>query len=66
MPLEDLLSIDLKKAFDSVNKEKVLRILEGRYTSAEEHHIVGLIRDLHGTSILEVGQLSFQADIGVV
>lgn len=58
--------MDLKKAFDSVDKEKVLDILNSRCKTEDERHIFSLIESLHKTSTLEIGQLSFPAEMGVV
>lgn len=58
--------VDFRKAFDSVNKKKVLAILRARCGTDDERHVVNLIESLHKTSTLEIGQLSFEAEVGVV
>ena len=41
-----LLFVDLEKAFDKVDRYRLIRILQDRCKSDQDRHLVNLIRDL--------------------
>ena len=58
--------IDLQKAYDTVNREKLWNILRDRCKNAEERQLVDLIVKMHKDSTIIIGSHSFDAPRGVV
>ena len=58
--------IDLQKAYDTVNREKLWRILSRRCRSAEDEKLAMLIIKMYQRSQVIIGKHSFSADLGVV
>ena len=48
--------LDLRKAYDSVNREKLWRILEERASSGAEQHIVALLRRMYSANRVWKGE----------
>ena len=58
--------IDLQKAYDTVNREKLWNILFGRCRTDEDRVLVRLLMKIYGKSVICIGGQKFQADRGVV
>ena len=58
--------IDLQKAYDTVNREKLWMILYQRCRSEDDKKLLALLIALYGKSIICMGEHSFAADRGVV
>ena len=59
------LLIDLQKAYDSVDRNLLFRIMRSRCKNNSDHLLVGLIEKLHLNSIIEVGTSSLVAYMGL-
>ena len=59
------LLVDLQKAYDSVDRELLFRILRGRAKNEMERHLLSLIEELHRTSLIEVGTSTLVAEMGL-
>ena len=59
------LLVDLQKAYDSVDRELLFRILRGRAKNEMEGHLLSLIEELHRTSLVEVGTSTLVAEMGL-
>ena len=59
------LLVDLQKAFDSVDRELLFRILRDRAKNKMEGHLLSLIEELHRTSLIEVGTSTLVAEMGL-
>ncbi len=59
------LLVDLQKAYDSVDRELLFRILRGRAKNDAEEHLLSLIEELHRTSVIEVGTSTLVAEMGL-
>ena len=57
--------MDLQKAYDSVDRELLFRILRGRAKNEMEGHLQSLIEVLHRTSLVEVGTSTLVAEMGL-
>ena len=57
--------IDLQKAYDSVDRELLWKILKGRCQSDEQLQIVELITKLHRQSEIEIGGHKMNAEMGL-
>ena len=55
----------MQKAYDSVDRELLFRILRGRVKSEMEGHLLSLIEELHRTSLIEVGNSTLVAEMGL-
>ena len=55
--------MDLQKAYDSVDRELLFRILRGRAKNEMEGHLLSLIEVLHRTSLVEVGTSTLVAEM---
>jgi hypothetical protein len=58
--------IDLQKAYDTVNREKLWGILRGRCQNEVEQSLVNLIIKMHQHSTIKIGNYCFDAPRGVV
>ena len=58
--------IDLQKAYDTVNREKLWRILSSRCQNETDRTLAMLIVKMYQQSQVVIGKHSFQADLGVV
>ena len=58
--------IDLQKAYDTVNREKLWRILESRCRNETDGTLAMLIIKMYQQSQVVIGKHSFSADLGVV
>jgi len=59
------LLIDLQKAYDSVDRNLLFRIMRSRCKNNSDHQLVGLIEKLHLNFIIEVGTSSLVAEMGL-
>jgi hypothetical protein len=59
------LLVDLQKAYDSVDRELLFRILRDRAKNEMEGHLLSLIEELHRTSLIEVGTSTLVAEMGL-
>ena len=59
------LLVDLQKAYDSVDRELLFRILRDRAKNEMEGHLLSLIEELHRTSLIEVGTSALVAEMGL-
>jgi retron-type reverse transcriptase len=57
--------VDLQKAYDSVDRELLFRILRDRAKNEMEGHLLSLIEELHRTSLIEVGTSTLVAEMGL-
>lgn len=58
--------VDLKKAYDSVNREKLYHIMSDAVTNENEKVIVDFMKSLGMKTVLEYGDSNFVATKGVV
>ena len=58
--------IDLQKAYDTVNREKLWRILGSRCKNETDHALALLIIKMYQKSQVVIGKHTFTADLGVV
>ena len=58
--------IDLQKAYDTVNREKLWRVLNSRCTNETDQTLAMLIIKMYQRSQVVIGKHSFSADLGVV
>ena len=58
--------LDLQKAYDTVNREKLWRILSSRCQNETDRTLAMLIVKMYQQSQVVIGKHSFQADLGVV
>ena len=58
--------IDLQKAYDTVNREKLLGILSGRCKNESDETLALLIIKMYQESKVVIGKHAFSADLGVV
>ena len=59
------LLVDLQKAYVSVDRELLFRILRDRAKNEMEGHLLSLIEVLHCTSLVEVGTSTLVAEMGL-
>ncbi len=59
------LLIDLQKAYDSVDRVTLWKLLKQRCKSQQEKSLVGLIIKLHNDSTIQVGTHSMNAEMGL-
>ena len=59
------LLVDLQKAYDSVDREILWRILKKRCKSQQERSLVELIMKLHNNSIIQIGSHNMSAEMGL-
>ena len=59
------LLVDLQKAYDSVDRELLFKILRSRAKNDTEEHLLSLIEELHRTSLIEVGTSTLVAEMGL-
>ena len=57
--------MDLQKAYDSVDRELLFKILRSRAKNDAEGHLLSLIEELNRTSLVEVGTSTLVAEIGL-
>jgi len=55
----------LQKAYDSVDREILFRILRRRSKNSNESSLISLIEKLHRDSVIEVGSSSLNAEMGL-
>jgi RNA-directed DNA polymerase len=58
--------IDLQKAYDTVNREKLWRILDSRCRNETDGMLALLMVKMYQKSQVVIGKHSFSADLGVV
>jgi len=58
--------IDLQKAYDTVNREKLWRILDSRCRNDSDRMMALLMVKMYQKSQVVIGKHSFSADLGVV
>ena len=58
--------IDLQKAYDTVNREKLWRILDSRCRNETDGMLALLMVKMYQKSQVVIGMHSFSADLGVV
>ena len=58
--------IDLQKAYDTVNREKLWKMLLGRCKNEADYTLALLIIKMYQQSQVVIGRHSFSADLGVV
>ena len=61
-----MLPIDLQKAYDTVNREKLWRILLSRCKNEHDETLALLIIKMYQESRVKIGNHAFSADLGVV
>ena len=57
--------IDLQKAYDTVNREKLWRILDSRCRNESDRMMALLMVKMYQKSQVVIGKHSFSADLGV-
>ena len=55
----------MQKAYDSVDREILFRILRRRSKNSNESSLISLIEQLHRDSVIEVGSSSLNAEMGL-
>ena len=60
-----LMLIDLKKAFDYVNRMKLFQILYARCRSDQDRHLVKLIELLYKQNFIQIGEHYVETSAGV-
>ena len=60
-----MLLIDLQKAYDSVDRQKLLNIIDSRARTASDKQISRLIRMLHENNEIMVGQEMINLNFGI-
>ena len=59
------LLVDLQKAYDSVDRELLFRILRSRAKNDAEGHLLSLMEELYRSSLIEVGTSTLVAEMGL-
>jgi hypothetical protein len=59
------LLIDLQKAYDSVDREILWKILDKRCKSNQEKSLIELIKGLHRQSSIQIGNQRINAEMGL-
>jgi hypothetical protein len=57
--------LDLRKAFDSIRKDRLFELILNRCKDEEDRVLVDLIIQIHGNTSVELGQEKMQANKGV-
>ena len=60
-----MMLVDLQKAYDSVDRQKLLEILEKRAQTEQEQQIVKLIRLLHEDNQVSIGEQRINIKYGI-
>lgn len=62
---KNIVSVDLSKAFDTVNRAKMFEILEARVSNTADAHCLEIIKDWYKGQKVEVGDKAFFPTVGV-
>ena len=61
-----LLLVDLQKAYDSVDRQKLMDMLKKRCIGETDAHLVRVIESLHGHQVINIGQSTIKPKYGVI